>query len=112
VFVSYHLLSSERVSRHSTLKLTKVNTYGLHYEWTGSDSTLKPIMLTAHQDVVPVDPATVDQWKYPPYSGHFDGERIWGRGSFDDKSGLIGILSVPFRFNWILCAAQYYLVEN
>ncbi|KAI9440737.1 carboxypeptidase S [Lactarius indigo] len=78
---------------HETLTLTKVNTYGLFYEWKGSDDTLKPLLLTAHQDVVPVDPKTVDQWKYPPYSGHYDGELVWGRGSTDDKSGLIGILS-------------------
>ncbi|KAH9027918.1 hypothetical protein EDB84DRAFT_1563249 [Lactarius hengduanensis] len=78
---------------HETLTLTKVNTYGLLYEWKGSDDTLKPLLLAAHQDVVPVDPKTVDQWKYPPYSGHYDGESIWGRGSTDDKSGLIGIYS-------------------
>ncbi len=74
------------------LELTKINTYGLVFKWNGSDSTLKPLLLTAHQDVVPVDPTTIHKWKYPPYSGHFDGERIWGRGSIDDKSGLIGIL--------------------
>ena len=79
-------------SSHQTLKLTKVNTYGLSFEWTGSNTSLKPILLTAHQDVVPVEPITVDKWKYPPYSGYYDGERIWGRGSLDDKSGLIGIL--------------------
>ena len=45
-------------------------------------------------DVVPVDPDTVEEWLYPPYSGHFDGERIWGRGTADDKNGLIAILSV------------------
>ncbi|KAH9039306.1 hypothetical protein EDB85DRAFT_2182476 [Lactarius pseudohatsudake] len=85
---------------HEILALTKVNAYGLLYEWKGSDDNLKPLLLTAHQDsamdrdyVVPVDPQTVDQWKYPPYSGHYDGEFIWGRGSTDDKSGLIGILS-------------------
>ncbi|KAH8996149.1 hypothetical protein EDB86DRAFT_3157955 [Lactarius hatsudake] len=78
---------------HEILTLTKVNTYGLLYEWKGSDDTLKPLLLAAHQDVVPVDPKTVDQWKYPPYSGHYDGESIWGRGSADDKSGLIGIFS-------------------
>jgi Gly-Xaa carboxypeptidase len=70
-----------------------VNTYGLIYEWHGTDASLKPLLLMAHQDVVPVDPVTVDQWAHPPYSGHFDGERIWGRGSSDDKSGLIGILA-------------------
>ncbi|KAF8273163.1 carboxypeptidase S [Lactarius quietus] len=78
---------------HEALTLTKVNTYGLLYEWKGSDDGLKPLLLAAHQDVVPVEPKTVDQWKYPPYSGHYDGESIWGRGSTDDKSGLIGIFS-------------------
>jgi len=24
-------------------------------------------------DVVPVNPDTVDEWKYPPFSGHYDG---------------------------------------
>ncbi|KZP26579.1 carboxypeptidase S [Athelia psychrophila] len=78
---------------HSTLKVTKVNTYGLVYHWQGSDADLKPILLAAHQDVVPVHPNTVKEWKYPPYSGHFDGKSIWGRGSIDDKSGLIGIMA-------------------
>ncbi|KAK0238696.1 hypothetical protein EDD85DRAFT_827812 [Armillaria nabsnona] len=78
---------------HTSLSLKKVNTWGLLYEWTGSDSTLKPIVFAAHQDVVPVDPNTVDDWIHPPYSGYFDGELIWGRGSSDDKSGLIGVMS-------------------
>jgi Gly-Xaa carboxypeptidase len=64
----------------------------LVYIWKGSDDSLKPLLLMAHQDVVPVDPTTVDQWAYPPYSGHYDGEQIWGRGSSDDKSGLVGIM--------------------
>ncbi|KAG7095530.1 hypothetical protein E1B28_006267 [Marasmius oreades] len=84
---------------HSTLELTKVNTYGLLYVWKGYDVALKPYILAAHQDVVPVNPDTVDEWAYPPYSGHYDGkfsrfcERVWGRGSSDDKSGLIGVLA-------------------
>ncbi|KDQ61781.1 hypothetical protein JAAARDRAFT_31262 [Jaapia argillacea MUCL 33604] len=78
---------------HSTLELTKVNTYGLVYVWKGSDASFKPLLLAAHQDVVPVDPTTVEQWEHPPYSGYFDGDRIWGRESSDDKSGLIGIMS-------------------
>ncbi|KAI0352310.1 carboxypeptidase S [Trametes cingulata] len=78
---------------HSTLQLTKVNTWGLVYEWKGSDPSLKPVLLAAHQDVVPVNPDTVDEWEHPPFSGYFDGKRIWGRGSSDDKSGLIGVMS-------------------
>ncbi|EIM87284.1 carboxypeptidase S [Stereum hirsutum FP-91666 SS1] len=78
---------------HATAKLTKVHTYGLVYHWQGSDSSLKPALLTAHQDVVPVHPDTVDEWVHPPYSGYYDGEYVWGRGSLDDKSGLVGLLS-------------------
>jgi Gly-Xaa carboxypeptidase len=40
--------------RHKSLKLTKVNTYGLLYEWTGSDTSLKPILLMAHQGTLPL----------------------------------------------------------
>jgi hypothetical protein len=35
--------------RHETLMLKKVNTYGLLYEWKGSNDSLKPLLLTAHQ---------------------------------------------------------------
>jgi Gly-Xaa carboxypeptidase len=34
---------------HKSLTLIKVNTYGLLYEWKGSDDNLKPLLLAAHQ---------------------------------------------------------------
>lgn len=77
---------------HASLSLTKVNTYGLLYEWKGSDDSLAPLLLMAHQDVVPVDPAAYSFWKEPPYSGKLVDGYIWGRGSVDFKSGLVGIL--------------------
>lgn len=77
---------------HEKLKLEKVNTHGLLYTWHGSDEGRKPVVLMAHQDVVPVDKDTVDSWTFPPYSGHFDGTNIWGRGASDCKNSLIGIL--------------------
>lgn len=42
--------------------------------------------------VVPVPSSTIDRWTYPPFSGHYDGTYIWGRGSEDDKSNLIAML--------------------
>lgn len=78
---------------HATLELTNVNTYGLIFVWKGSDEELKPLLLAGHQDVVPVEPATINDWLHPPFSGHFDGTHIWGRGSCDDKSGIIGIMA-------------------
>ncbi|KAI0599173.1 peptidase family M20/M25/M40 [Biscogniauxia sp. FL1348] len=77
---------------HSKLKLEKVNTHGLLFTWQGSDESLSPIVLMAHQDVVPVAESTVEQWTHPPYSGDYDGYYIWGRGSMDCKNNLIGIL--------------------
>lgn len=77
---------------HSTLALEKVNTHGLLYTWRGTDKNLKPTLLMAHQDVVPVPASTVDAWTHPPFSGYYDGERIWGRGASDCKNQLIGIL--------------------
>ena len=76
---------------HAYLKRTKVNTYALVYEWKGTEN-VKPLLLAAHIDVVPVNPTTYDDWINPPYSGYYDGEWIWGRGSCDDKPLLIGSL--------------------
>lgn len=42
--------------------------------------------------MVPVDPAAYSFWKEPPYSGKLVDGYIWGRGSVDFKSGLVGIL--------------------
>ncbi|CAK5273408.1 unnamed protein product [Mycena citricolor] len=78
---------------HAALSLQRVNTYGLVYTWKGSDPSLKPLLLMGHYDVVPVAPLSVDQWTHPAYSGYFDGKSVWGRGSSDDKSGVIGIMT-------------------
>ncbi|KAF7356683.1 Carboxypeptidase S [Mycena venus] len=93
IFHQFHgFLESTFPLIYSSLRVTKVNTYGLVFHWQGSSSSLQPLLLTAHQDVVPVDPETVDQWIHPPYSGHYDGTWIWGRGSADDKSDMIAQL--------------------
>lgn len=77
---------------HEKFQLEKVNTHGLAYTWHGSDVSLEPLMLMAHQDVVPVPEDTVKSWTHPPFSGVFDGKMIWGRGSDDCKNALTGIL--------------------
>ncbi|KAH9935922.1 carboxypeptidase S [Epithele typhae] len=75
-----------------TLSFTTVNTYGIVLHWQGSDTSTRPVLMAGHQDVVPVEPTTVNDWKHPPYSGLFDGEWIWGRGTCDDKSDVIASL--------------------
>ena len=77
---------------HQQLKLEKINTFGLLYTWQGSNETLKPTLLMAHTDVVPVPEQTVGQWTHPPFSGFFDGSAVWGRGASDCKNQLIAIM--------------------
>lgn len=76
------------------VKLDHANTHGLILTWQGSvsPSQAKPILLLAHQDVVPVLMENVKDWTHPPYDGHYDGEIIWGRGATDDKGYLISII--------------------
>lgn len=74
------------------LEVENVNVHGLFLTWAGSDESLKPTLLMAHQDVVPVANDTIKSWKFPPWSGHYDGEYIWGRGSSDCKNQLTAIL--------------------
>ncbi len=82
---------------HAALKLEKVNGYGLLYEWTGSDPNRPPIVLLAHQDVVPVEPGTESRWTEPAFEGRIAGGYVWGRGALDDKGSLVGILEAVER---------------
>lgn len=79
----------------SPIKLELVNTWGLLYTFAGSDDSLPPLVLMAHQDVVPVEPETVSAWTHPPFSGFIDDELglVWGRGAGDCKASLISILA-------------------
>jgi carboxypeptidase PM20D1 len=77
---------------HRALKLEKVNGYGLLYAWQGADSSLAPVVLLAHQDVVPVEPGTEGRWTEPPFAGRVAGGYVWGRGALDDKGSLVAIL--------------------
>lgn len=78
-------------SSHKRATLEKINTFGLVYTIQGSNSTLKPTLLLAHQDVVPV--ADVSTWTHPPFDAVYDGEWLWGRGSSDDKNSLTALMS-------------------
>ncbi|KLT39355.1 Zn-dependent exopeptidase [Cutaneotrichosporon oleaginosum] len=78
---------------HAHMARTRVMTHALVYEWRGKEEEHKPLLLLGHQDVVPVLRETRGMWTHEPYGGEYDGERIWGRGAMDDKSGVIGALA-------------------
>ena len=54
--------------------------------------TGRSLLLNAHIDTVPVESAGT--WKYPPYDGVVDGDRLYGRGACDDKAGVVECLLV------------------
>ncbi|GAA4498405.1 M20 family peptidase [Hymenobacter ginsengisoli] len=75
---------------HQRLKRQTVSHYGLLYEWPGTDAALKPLLLLAHQDVVPVLPGTEAQWASPPFAGKTAQGYLYGRGALDDKLNVLG----------------------
>jgi carboxypeptidase PM20D1 len=77
---------------HQQLPRTLIRDFSLIYEWKGQDSSLPPIILMSHYDVVPVEEATLDKWQVAPFSGKITDSCIWGRGANDDKFGVISIL--------------------
>lgn len=84
-------LTATYPAAHAALERTVLPGGTLVYRWAGSDASQAPIILMAHQDVVPVTPGTEGDWKYPPFSGTIAEKAVWGRGTVDDKGSLIGL---------------------
>jgi len=77
---------------YETLEIEHVGAHNLLFVWKGADPSLKPILLVAHQDVVPIETGTEGKWTHPPFSGAIADGFIWGRGTLDDKGSVAGIL--------------------
>ncbi|OCF36827.1 Gly-X carboxypeptidase [Kwoniella heveanensis CBS 569] len=100
-----HFIENEYTKLYTDIKHETVNVHGHLFTWEGSNKSLKPILLMAHIDTVPVLPATLDQWTYPPFEGtvthdatpETPGTWVWGRGSSDCKNSLLGIYGAVER---------------
>jgi carboxypeptidase PM20D1 len=77
---------------HATLRREVVASHSLLYTWQGTDPSRAAILLSAHLDVVPVEPGTEESWQEEPFGGRSSDGFIWGRGAIDDKSAVLGIL--------------------
>jgi len=77
---------------HAALAHEVVGDASLLFKWAGTDTTLEPIVMMAHLDVVPVEPGSERDWTHPPFSGAIADGFIWGRGSLDDKIGVLSEL--------------------
>lgn len=78
---------------HDRLELERIGPHGtgLLFRWPGSDADLatEPLVLMAHQDVVPTEGQA---WDVDPFAGVVTDGRVTGRGAIDDKGALLTIL--------------------
>ena len=63
-------------------------TDGFALRWPGRDPEAKPVLFMNHHDVVEAG----GEWLHPPFSGEVYEDRVWGRGTLDDKGGLWAML--------------------
>lgn len=87
----HQFLETAYPASHAAMRKVELASRTLVYTWPGSDPKLAPIVLMAHQDVVPVTAGTEGDWKHPPFGGVIAEGAVWGRGSIDDKGSLIGL---------------------
>jgi carboxypeptidase PM20D1 len=79
-----------RISERATR--TVVADYSLVYHVEGSDAALEPVLFMSHFDVVPVEEITLGEWTHGPFGGVVQDGIVWGRGSVDDKIGVIALM--------------------
>lgn len=92
-FEQFHAWMQQRYPAfHAAARREIVGELSLLYTWTGSDAAQPPIILLAHQDVVPVPDDTRQNWTVDPFGGLVRDNAVWGRGAIDDKGSLISIL--------------------
>ena len=99
-FLAYHRLLEDMFPLvHARCDKTVVNGYSLVFRWKTSDAVPsgKPVLITAHSDVVPVEPGTESAWTHDAFSGDIADGRVWGRGTLDTKIHQIASLEAVER---------------
>ncbi|MGD9966601.1 MAG: M20 family peptidase [Hyphomonadaceae bacterium] len=92
-FEQFHAWLQQRYPAfHATATREVIGELSLLYTWEGSDAGQPPIILLAHQDVVPVPEDTRANWQVDPFAGVIDEGFVWGRGAMDDKGSLIALM--------------------
>lgn len=91
-FQAFHEFAATSFPRvHASMQRERVGRDALPYTWPGTDPKLPPVILMGHMDVVPIEPGTETKWEHAPFSGDIAEGYVWGRGTIDDKSTVLGI---------------------
>ncbi|HKX91321.1 MAG TPA: M20/M25/M40 family metallo-hydrolase [Sphingomicrobium sp.] len=75
-------------------KLPSGETTAMLVRIPGTDATAKPILFSAHMDVVDARP---EDWQRDPYKLIEEGGYFYGRGTIDNKAGVVALASTILR---------------
>ena len=82
------------ISAENIAKLPNGETVGMLVRIPGSNPNAKPILFSAHMDVVDARP---EDWKRDPYKLIEEGNYFYGRGTLDNKAGVVAMISTILR---------------
>jgi len=74
---------------HRAFRREELPDGSLVYCWKAENPTVGPVLLCAHQDVVPVQE---EQWSHDPFAGELEDGWVYGRGTLDCKNVLIAVM--------------------
>ena len=77
-------------------KLPKGDTVGMLVRVPGTDQAAKPILFSAHMDVVDARP---EDWQRDPYKLIEEKGFFFGRGTIDNKAGVVALMSTILRLH-------------
>ena len=84
------------VSADNIAKLPKGETVGMLVRIPGTELNSKPILFSAHMDVVDARP---EDWKRDPYKLIEEDGYFFGRGTLDNKAGVVALMSTILRLH-------------
>jgi acetylornithine deacetylase/succinyl-diaminopimelate desuccinylase-like protein len=82
------------VSAENIAKLPKDETVGMLVRIPGRDPNAKPVLFSAHMDVVDARP---EDWKRDPYKLIEENGYFYGRGTLDNKAGVVAMTTTILR---------------
>ena len=90
VFASYlPMLKEMYPTVFEVVESQLINEFGILLKWKGKDSSLAPVVLMSHYDVVGDEG---QDWKHPAFEAEIHDDVIWARGSIDTKGLLAATL--------------------
>lgn len=88
------ILRDGGIASGNIAKLPKGETTAMLVRIPGTDPTAKPVLFSAHMDVVDARP---EDWKRDPYKLIEENGYFYGRGTLDNKAGVVALMSTILR---------------